>query len=55
MNYKNTPYITPKINKDIIIKDTFLFGIFDQKLYDSNKISAIQLYIINKENWNKKN
>ena len=55
MNYKNTPYNTPKINKDIIIKDTFLFGIFDQKLYDSNKISAIQLYIINKENWNKKN
>ena len=53
-NYKNSLYNEPKIDKDIVIKDSFLFGIFHQKLYDSNKISAIQLYIINKDNWNKK-
>ena len=53
-NFKNN--ISVKINKDdIIIKDTFLFGVFNEKLFDLNSISAIQLFIITKDYWKKFN
>ena len=45
-----------KTNKnDIIINDMFLFGVFNEKLWDINRIPATQLYIITKDFWNKSN
>ncbi len=48
-NNNNTSYNKPK-DKDIIIKDSFLFGIFE---IENENVSVIQLYIIKKEYWNK--
>ncbi len=49
-NLKNN--ISFNINKDdIIINDTFIFGIFNEKIFDLYTIPAIQLFIVSKDFW----
>ena len=49
-NLKNN--ISFNINKDdIIINDTFIFGIFNEKIFDLYTIPAIQLFIVTKDFW----
>ena len=54
MNLNNNFQIKPNEN-DIIIKDMFLFGVFNEKIWDINRIPATHLYIITKDYWNKSN
>ena len=54
MNLNNNFPISTNKN-DIIIKDMFLFGVFNEKLWDINRLPATLLYIITKDYWNKIN
>ena len=54
MNLNNNFQIKPNEN-DIIIKDMFLFGVFNERIWDINRIPATHLYIITKDYWNKSN
>ena len=49
-NFKILPNET---NDDIIIKDSFIFGIINYSILESYKIPFIQLYFVTKEHWNK--
>ena len=49
-NFKILPNET---NDDIIIKDSFIFGIINYSILASYKIPFIQLYFVTKEHWNK--
>ena len=49
-NFQISPNET---NDDIIIKDSFIFGIINYSILASYKIPFIQLYFVTKEHWNK--
>ena len=57
INFNNDKYIENifkvNINKDdIIIKDSFLFGIYYKNMFETNNIPIVALYMITKFYWN---
>ena len=49
----NFQILPNETNDDIIIKDSFIFGIINYSILASYKIPFIQLYFVTKEHWNK--
>ena len=54
LEFKNNySFIPNENNGEIIIKDSFIFGICNLNILSNYQIPVIQLFIVTKENWKK--
>ena len=51
-NINSSFHVNPT-SEDIIIKDTFIFGIVNGKILEQYQVPTIQLFMVTKDHWNK--